>query len=314
MNEKVFSKENFRTIGYYPNKLEFPEYQLERYMWGTWKTPCGLLINGNQNGTIRASGLSYGGVDYGVEFNRVDFKCPYEGNKSCELREKNLDVMIRWYGTAVCIACLTDDPYDYDHSAEKAEADQNKKNQTFIESFYKAHPEFIGCIRTSVYAEKVRSWRPCSLNTYCEDCRKAVCAITGEHRDLSPVFIYGDYLVHVDNGFLSYDFARKNVKIRNKPYPKYTADKMIAEMELMSNKDFIDNYSKGKPDRIYTLPKGKTRDLEQDLADAKEGYEIIHDSDFQKSTAAKMREAKAIRKAHKQKVKQEPQGEQLKLF
>ncbi|MGX8700910.1 hypothetical protein [Caproiciproducens sp.] len=82
----------------------------------------------------------------------------------------------------------------------------------------------------------------------------------------------------------------------------------------MSNKDFIDNYNKGKPDRIYTLPKGKTRDLEQDLADAKEGFEIIHDSDFQKSTAAKRREAKAIKKAHKQKVKQEPQGEQLKLF
>lgn len=135
-------------------------------------------------------------------------------------------------------------------------------------------------------------------------CKAEICFITMKKRDLTVVNILADVKYKVDEGMLTeHEVIRKGIRLHDNMV-KEIADRKIKEMLHDGEKYNIWEHMYGhklnhqKPIRVYTA-KGNGKDLLQDLADAREGLEVIHDSDLVKAAKAAKRERRTKAKEKK---------------
>lgn len=115
-----YTRENHPDTVYWSDWQNFG-YKWETALGFTWETPCGLLIQGNSSmgRNVASSECFYQHVWYCPENDNPLLRCPYL-RKGCEHIPPGLKLIM-------CPCHQTDKPYDYEHSAEKVEAERNQE-------------------------------------------------------------------------------------------------------------------------------------------------------------------------------------------
>lgn len=274
-----------------------------------WKTECGLYVNSKKSySPLFAGSCSYLGKTYSAENNNVLIHCPYK--EPCEMRNKDFDNVKIMYG--MCCISKTDDPYDYEKSIEKIKDDNDAIYYLNLEKLYEKNPLYRGCgnvgrkdneVKITYDLSKCLLWR--------NGCDKPVCAVTGKKRDLTLVNIFCDIKYTVDKGMLTeHEAIRKGIKLLSSPIMMECAERKLKELENKDEWYWRSHKSMMKPYKIY-ISKRATKDLMQDLQDAKEGIEVHHDSDLKKKAAQEKRERKEERQKKKQLKKNKVKIEQV---
>lgn len=299
------------------------EYTLAAARELVWETPCGLLRKGKD---IDACGWgSHEGVTYMPENNNLRIGCPYFDDIPCQHR---IGKLMGWN----CITHRTDRPYDYNHSVEKI-MDKEEKIQ---HAAWLEVARGYGWCANMCYDRKKRKYVPqfdvmaCIQNR----CKNEICAITKQPRDVKKlVNVFYDLLRerrYKEKGGLFEHTERtleKDVKHFDRSVPRCDA-----EIWLKKHGDAFPLRLAADDRRLLTVSEhfGKTgwgayeyyefkitplniriehrehRDLEQDLADIRDGIKVVHASDIKKRKAEEKRE----RRAKRQEVKQKKSGTQ----
>lgn len=101
-----------------------------------FKSPCGLFVKFHSV----IEGMSFMGTDWSVENDCVVIHCPYFQRKNiCSLNDRRLEEHVTKLGNkrgfVDCAVHATDEPYDYDKSAEKLFDEQQKLKSDKIKEF-----------------------------------------------------------------------------------------------------------------------------------------------------------------------------------
>lgn len=251
------------------------------------------------------------GRSYDVEHNAVLITCPYKpfgtkGNVQCEFREKIFDDVMALAGC--CAVSKTDEPYIYEQSVEKILDQNDAEYCRNLERLYEKNPNFRGCACIGREGNKVKiEYELHNCMIFRRGCEKELCAVTGKKRDLELVNIYADVKYTAEIGTLfEHEVIHKGIKLTDHPIVKECAERMLKEMESWDDNDWLWRKGRTKPFRIY-IKQGRIKDLVQDLMDARNGLEVIHDSDLKKAAAERKREEKLKKQKAKMKKLKEPQ-------
>lgn len=270
--------------------------------YGVWKTKCGLYVNPEEHRPLFDGSCSYMGVEYCVENDNVLIHCPYNhdeyiGMKDCDYREKGFDDCINGLMYGMCCVSKTDEPYDYELSIEKVNDDNDAKYLRNLKNFKTENPLYEGCACIKRYGNDVKiDYQLNRCLVWHNGCPKPVCAVTGKERNLTLVNIYCDIKLTADKGTLfEHEVIRKGIKLTKNPIVKECADRKLKEYEKREAWEWRNYGILEVPFRFY-IKKGSAKDLMQDLQDAAEGFEVIHDSDLKKKAKAEKSERRKWRK------------------
>ena len=158
-------------------------YKLETMLDFTWETPCGLLIKGDSD-----VGRDVAGSD--CCYQHISF-CPENDNPllSCPYQRKDCAHVPAGFTLVMCPCHQTDRPYDYEHSVEKAEAENARE----------AHKQYMELTGGSYCACVVSSngyeggW--CEVKYDVEQCIQCGCkndvwsAFSGQAKPLSEKYV-----------------------------------------------------------------------------------------------------------------------------
>lgn len=285
------------------------EYTREYLLKTVWETPCGLLKKGINSYTHE----SYMGVNYCPENDNPKFGCPYYDEKPCQYRDNT----IKFWGSN-CIYHKTDRLYDYEQSVEKLWDEWDKiQNEAYLD----ATSEHGFCINM-VWDRPKRKYIPRFIVEECIHigCQNVVCAITKRTRNLEKVNIFYDVLRkrHYKKGLIENTerSITKGVKKFEKPIARTDAEIWLKEnkeefeprLTQLDRKELF--FSEHHGDTGYgeydfckftvtpiniRIEKRESRDMLQDLTDAREGIEVRHESDLKK--AAKIAKSERLKKA-----------------
>jgi len=301
-----YTKEN------HPDYVEWSHWDNFEYVHAhlskmVWETPCGLLKAG-----MEYNFGSHMGIDYCPENNNPRCGCPYYDEKPCAHR---IDTKLMGWN---CIYHQTDRPYDFNQSVEKIwkEWDIIK-----ITSWREATKRYGYCA-CMVWDRPKRKYIPQYDVNVCinNKCRNEICAITKMRRNLKKVNIYYDILRQrrykkglfegldweIVKGVKKFEsaIARTDAEIwlkqnSDKFEPRLTRDDR-SELHF-SEYHGKDGYS-GYDWCEYTVTvqnvrveHRESRDLMQDLLDAKEGIKVSHESDLKKQAAQAKKDRKEKR-------------------
>jgi len=304
----------------HPDYVEWSNYKdfefTHKYLLETvWETPCGLL----KKGINSYNHMSHMGVTYCPENNNPRFGCPYFDEKSCEYR---IDTNEFW--GCNCIYHLSDKSYNYEQSVEKLWDEWDRiKHEAWLEVI-----KDCGYCTNFNWDRKSRKYIPRYKIGACIGikCQNEICAVTRKPRNLEKVNIFYDLLreKHYKKGLIE-DTERsieKGIKVFESPVARTDA-----EIWLKLNKKRFEprKTRKDRTDEYFSENHGKTgfgeyqffefkatalnirierresRDLLQDLRDAKEGFEVTHASDQAK--AAKKNKSERRKKHQEDKIK-----------
>ena len=120
----------------------------------TYKTGCGMHVIGENV----ISSMGFSGEEWCHENDNPVVRCPYD-KPNCPMNDERLHGMC---GGGNCIQCFcvchkTEEPYDYEHSFEKAEKDRQDEKERKYQEYSKAHNARI-CQRHMYYDERTREW------------------------------------------------------------------------------------------------------------------------------------------------------------
>lgn len=340
-----YTRENHPDTVYWSDWQNFG-YKWETALGFTWETPCGLLIQGNSSmgRNVASSECFYQHVWYCPENDNPLLRCPYL-RKGCEHIPPGLKLIM-------CPCHQTDKPYDYEHSAEKVEAERNQE----------AHKQYME-LTGGVYCACVvgnngyeGGWYEVKYDVeQCiqQGCKNPVCAIRKQPRNLKKVNVFYDirrtWITRI--GFLEEKKVEvtKGVKVFARPVAQTDAEIWLKvkehEASPLNNYAVIEQPKKTLEDRRQEyfshmhrhyderydyfefhyevenirIARSEQRDLLQDLRDAAEGIEVVHEIDKIKARAAKKRAAREYRRELKarrvQRTAQPPKAvEQFTLF
>lgn len=257
-----------------------------------WESECGLLFSAenNPNTNILHFGTCWiGDVEYSDKVGKNPLRCPY--GERCE--KSTLHSSLHPYYD--CVASLTDKQYNYETSGDKIYLDYYHE--------YKLNCEKIAVKRTTGQARECYRLEHAGRGVVkfregtCKDinCMNSICVMTGKSRDTTLVHIFGDRRYIIDAGRLTeHEAVTKGIRCTKHQIPKDIADKLIIEYENMSERQWGWMNHHPKPTRFYTSQR-TTKDLLQDLQDAKEGIEVQHASDIE--AKAKKEKSKRLLKA-----------------
>lgn len=297
-------------------------YKWETMQGFTWETPCGLLIQGESNvgRSIAGSECFYQHVWYCPENNNPLLHCPYY-RKDCQHIPQGIKLIM-------CPCHQTDRPYDYEHSVEKVEAENAREA-------HKQYMELTGgaccaCVMGGNGYEG--GWYEVKYDVEkCIQCRcqNPVCVIRKQPRDLKKVNIFYDVRrtwitrrgfleekkVEVTKGLkvFAHLVARTDAEIWLKikeheasplngysviEHPKKTLEDRRQEYFSHMHRQYLeyDYFEFHYEVENIRIARSEQRDLSQDLRDAAEGIEIVHNIDQLKAKAAAKRAAKAHRR------------------
>lgn len=288
----------------------------------TWETPCGLLIQGSSN---IGRGFNVGNcwfqhVWYCPENNNPLLHCPYY-RKDCQHIPQGIKLIM-------CPCHQTDRPYDYEHSVEKVEAENAREA-------HKQYMELTGgaCCACVMGGNGYESgWYEVKYDVEkCIQCRcqNPVCVIRKQPRDLKKVNIFYDVRrtwitrrgfleekkVEVTKGLkvFAHLVARTDAEIWLKikeheasplngysviEHPKKTLEDRRQEYFSHMHRQYLeyDYFEFHYEVENIRIARSEQRDLSQDLRDAAEGVEVVHNIDQIKAKTAKKRADKAHRR------------------
>lgn len=307
---KGYTKENYPDdvrpfVPFYGGFTYRPEtlYRL------VFETPCGLLVKGSHfvTGT-----MSFMGIDWMPENDNPVVVCPYFTGIPCE---QNHPLLWERRGEIRHCAChLTDQPYSYEQSLEKAHAKVWEEADALFEAF-RIQKQGRACKYRSRYDRMEKQWRmfydpiDCAREGFCNYCDVL-------QSELSPkkgnVF-YDVKISRTQKGVGLFPDETVVSIIKGKKLLDSSASLTLCEaivrccgaqiQESEENRSFRERFF----DPTYTVEvqniraeRQETRDLLQDLWDAAEGIEIVHAGDMQKAAAQKKRERKQA--AQKRKI------------
>lgn len=284
-------------------------YQRKTLYRLVFETPCGLLVEGSHfvYGT-----MSFMGVDWMPENDNPVVTCPCFTNTTCG---QNHPLLWERRGEIRHCAChLTDRPYSYELSLEKAHAKVWEEADTLFEAF-RLQKQGRACKHRSRYNRMEKQWRmfydpiDCAREGLCSYCDVL-------QTELSPkkgnVF-YDVKISRTQKGFGLYPDETVVSIIKGKKLLDSSASLTLCEaivqccgthiQEREENRSFRERFF----DPTYTVEvqniraeRRETRDLLQDLRDAAEGIEIVHAGDMMKAAAQRKRERRQA--AQKKKI------------
>ena len=304
------------------------EYKWEHKLKLVWQTGCGLLVKG---WTVATSDAWFMGVQYCPENGNPLLRCPYN-NRKCEHIPEGFPL-------PMCPCRLTDQPYDYEASAEKVSNDRAKaRRKQYMEI---TGGQYCACVVDCNGYEggrlEVRYDVDKCIRTRC---RNQFCSIRKKERDLTPVNIFYDirrtWITRA--GFLeeTKTAIEKGQKVFPRPVARTDAEIWLkikkAEYNPLTDKTIIrphltwedrrqrhfSDYHRTWPGYDYfefhyqveniRIERRETRDILQDLRDVEDGIEVVHASDLQKAAKAQKRErlAKARQARERRKSRQDP--------
>ncbi len=336
----------------HPDTVCWGDWQNFSYKWETmlgftWETPCGLLVQGESNAgrSVAISECFHQHIWYCPENDNPLLRCPYY-RKDCQHIPQGLKLIM-------CPCHQTDRPYDYEHSVEKVEAENAREaHKQYMELTGGA---YCACVVGGNGYEG--GWYEVKYDVeqciHC-GCQNAVCVIRKQPRDLKKVNIFYDVRrtwitrrgfleekkVTVTKGLKVFDHsvARTDAEIWLKikeheasplngysviKHPKKTLEDRRQEYFSHMHRHYDNQYDYFEfhyAVENIRIARSEQRDLLQDLRDAAEGIEVVHNVDQLKARAAKKRADKAHRRELKSRRAQRmafspPQAEeQISIF
>lgn len=292
------------------------EYNRIYYETFIYKTGCGMHVKGDNVNTH----MGFMGEEWCHENDNPVIRCPYD-KPDCADNDPRL------HGTQggglciqrFCVCHRTDDPYDFEHSYEKAEKERKEEKERKYKEFSDAHNGRI-CDRHMYYDERTREWhlryepKLCAKLCYSQN---GYCPILGKHLSKKRGNVYYDIKTSVvpdmrDKQLSLFDQEKVVSITKGKRFFDKPCSIDICEAFVKVQKDEIAyqywiNHSWEKfinPTWEFEILNIRaeskvSRDLMQDLQDIKEGIAITHASDEEKKDKelkSKKREASKQKK------------------
>ncbi len=298
-------------------------YKWETMLGFTWEIPCGLLIQSESDSgrSVASSECFCQHVWYCPENDNPLYRCPYQ-RKGCEH-------IPRGFTLIMCPCHQTDRPYDYGHSVEKIETENAKEaHKQYMELTGGA---YCACVVGNNGYEG--GWYEIKYDVaQCiqVQCKNPVCVIRKQPCDLKKVNIFYDVRRTwiTRRGFLEEKKVEvtKGMKVFDRPVARTDAEIWLKikehEASPLNNYTVIERPKKTMEDRrqeyfskmhrhyddLYDyfefhyevenirIARSEQRDLLQDLRDAAEGIEVVHNIDQLKAKAEKKRSARVRRR------------------
>lgn len=274
-----------------------------------YKTGCGMYVKGNNV----LSNLGFSGEEWCHENDNPVVRCPYD--KSCCSANDS-----RLHGThggglyiqCWCVCHRTDEPYDYEHSFEKAENERQEEKKRKYQEYSDAHNRRI-CQRHMYYDERKREWNlhykpsACASMCYSED---GYCPILGKKLSKKRGNVYYDMKKSGVNKQVEaqcsifdgneWSYIEKGIRFFKKPcsidiceaFVKVQSDEILRDYMVNHSTEFLFNKDL-KVEILNIRAESKpSRDLMQDLQDIKSGIIVTHASDIEKCDKERRKEKK----------------------
>lgn len=284
------------------------EYNRIYYESFVYKTGCGMYVKGSDVN----SNMGFMGEEWCHENDNPVVRCPYD-EAQCHNNDSRLHGM---QGGGLCIQCWcvchrTDEPYDYEHSFEKAENERKEEMKRKYQEYSDAHNGRI-CEKHMHYDERTRMWalhyEPKSCAKLCYS-QNGYCPILGKQLSKKRGNVYYDIKTSVIP-----NTDGKQISLFDKS-EEVTVSKGHRFFEKPCSMDICEAFVKangvGEISYYYEINNSferlinptwkfeilnvraeqkESRDLMQDLQDIKEGIQIYHASDSEKNAKEQKRE------------------------
>lgn len=280
-----------------------------------FKTGCGLLVKGSR---WRSGTMYYMGIDWRLENDNPVTRCPYSETE-CQLNHPSLRGRETFGYLVHCRCRETQEEYEYEKSIDKVFDDIAAEERRLFEEF-KVRKHGRVCQRSSHFNERTKEWEqhfdPINV---CSKYNCKYCVILGRELNRKKGNVFYDVKVtraDTEKGLFNKGdivtvtkgkrFLDKNVSIDIcEMIVKKFSEAIWKKYEMRHYSElFFAKYHGVKYDFEILNIRAETRvsrDLEQDLEDIQNGFEILHESDLIEGQKQFKRERK--QKALEQRVK-----------
>lgn len=284
------------------------EYNRIYYESFIYKTGCGMYVKGNNVNTH----MGFMSEEWCHENDNPVIRCPYD-KPNCPDNDSRLHGI---HGGGLCIQCWcvchrTDEPYDYEHSFEKADKERNEEKERKYQEYFNAHNGRI-CKKHMHYDERTRTWalhyepKSCAKMCYSQN---GYCPILGKQLSKKRGNVYYDLktsvIPNMDGKQISlFDKSEKvTISKGNRFFEKPCSIDICEAFVKVSGVEEISYYYEINHsfERLINptwkfevlnvrAEQKECRDLMQDLQDIKAGIQIYHASDSEKAAKEKKKE------------------------
>lgn len=268
--------------------FEFNRWYVEGLVY---KTGCGKYIKGMADEMYDQ--IYFGDADYCYENDNPVINCPFY-HSDCECNDPNFSCDDT-HALNFCVCHFTEEPYEYENSIEKVRKDLNKLRKEKYEEFVAKKKGHV-CLNQAQYNLEKKEWSQHYSPSICaRECRQNYCPIRGRELNSVKGNVYYDIkesgIYHQGTIFDGMEWVTitKGKRYFNKKvsldicedFVKFEKDVIQKRYHWNheSTMQLIDKTFKGEIINIKACAK-ESRDLLQDLADLKNGINIVHDSDL----------------------------------
>ncbi len=274
------------------------EYTREHLNGLVFRTGCGLLVKGSR---FTTGSLTCMGRDWIPENNSPVITCPYR-REGCGLRDPVLNGIDRYH---YCDCVLTDEPYCYESSLDKALDEKERLQRQKYDAYVKKAGGHV-CHWHMRYIERTGEWEqhydPMTCARECQNvggiCRLTHEPVSGRRGNVfydvrisyirnDGTLFDGDEVVRMEKGKRLFETG-KSVTICRQVAEKCVKEIIDRERDRHSRGIFLQGW---KVEVLnIRVEQRESRDLLQDLEDIRNGVEVIHASDQEKRQKAEKKE------------------------
>ena len=262
-----------------------------------YKTGCGVHVIGRNV----LSSMGFACEEWCHENDNPVVRCPY-GKQNCTMNDKRL------YGMCWCVCHKVGEPYNYEHSFEKAEKEKKKEKARKYKEYSEAHNGRV-CHIHMIYNEHIREWNMIYEPRLCAKMcpsQNGYCPILGRELSKKRGNVYYDLkrssVVKQQEPSLfgadSWTHIEKGIRFFSKPcsldiceaFVKMQSEEILRHYMINHSSDFM--FDKNLKVEILNIraEARPSRDLMQDLQDIKNGITIAHASDVEKREKERKKE------------------------
>ena len=293
-------------------------YALETLYWMVWETPCGLLA---QNLGVHGH-MSFAGVDWMPENNNPEICCPKFDGVPCELNHPALrNTAMGTDKTTTCACRPSNKPYDYECSFDRAHDDVRREADRLFDE-YDERLKSRACRLRSHYNRHAKQWRMYYDPRRCAviknpDCERYCKFLQTEMSEKKGNVYYDVKHTWIEKGkgfFPDTEQAEitKGIKLLDRPvsvtlceaiikYAKHRIAHSYTDFRLLRNTRFNPEQAHKYDVYNFRCETRASRDLLQDLADARDGIDVHHESVDKKVAAEQKRQRKIARREQQNK-------------